>query len=253
MTSKNLLASFLAPSCLTPSNEGAGAPTTDWKDMGKSEHFVQFYEHDTFLLESIVGFISAGLQQGEAAVVIATREHLKQLEQHLSNNGLELEKARALGLYYPLDASETLSRVMLKGLPDPGRFKKAVESVVAEATRGGRGLRAFGEMVALLWEDGKPEAAIQLEALWNDLGKKYCFALFCAYPLAGFSAEANSQPFTHICNAHTRVIPAESYTGQADEEHRLRTITLLQQKAASLEAEVARRKEIEKELRRQKL
>ena len=82
------------------------------------------------------------------------------------------------------------------------------------------------------------------------MGKEHCFSLFCAYPLGGFSGKAHGQPFVHICKSHTRVIPAESYSGQASKDERLRAITLLQQKAGSLESEIARRKEIEKALLR---
>jgi len=56
-------------------------------------------------------------------------------------------------------------------------------------------------MVALLWADGKGDAAIALEGLWNELGKMHRFALFCAYPLNGFCGEANGRSLTHICNA----------------------------------------------------
>ena len=51
------------------------APVTDWSAMGASEHFVQFYEDETFLQESIAGFLAAGLRQGEATILIATKPH----------------------------------------------------------------------------------------------------------------------------------------------------------------------------------
>jgi CheY-like chemotaxis protein len=87
-----------------------------------------------------------------------------------------------------------------------------------------------------------------LEELWNELSKKHRFALFCAYPLAGFNEEAQGQSFNEICNCHSRVIPSESYSALANPDERLRAISNLQQKAQSLRAEIKRRKEVEKAL-----
>ena len=95
--------------------------------------------------------------------------------------------------------------------------------------------RRFGEMVALLWADGNYDAAIRLEELWNDLQETYSFSLFCSYPMNGFGGEALAKPLSDVCAGHSQVIPAESYTALIDPDDRLRAITLLQQKARSLE------------------
>ena len=124
--------------------------------------------------------------------------------------------------------------------PNEDRFREVIGGLIAEMTRDGRRLRAFGEMVALLWARGDKIAAIRLEDFWNALAKKYDFALFCAYPIGGFAGSAESEPFTHICGQHSRVLPAESYGGLRGDQDRLRAVTLLQQKAASLEAEIER-------------
>lgn len=226
------------------------APGTDWSNLGKSEHFVQFYDKDSFLLETVGAYIGAGLRQGESAIVIATKAHRDALADILRLDGQDPDKASALGQYFCHDAAETLSKFMVADAPDAALFHQVVGDLVRRATAGGRSLRAFGEMVALLWQEGNGGAAIRLEELWNELLKEQCFSLFCAYPMGGFAGEANGSPFTHICKAHARVIPAESYTANAGVEERLRSITILQQKASSLEIEIARRKEMENALAR---
>src|ERR1051325_3166441 len=50
-------------------------------------------------------------------------------------------------------------------------------------------IAAYGEMVALLWSEGKREAAVRLEQLWNDLYSTHSFSLLCAYPLSDFARE----------------------------------------------------------------
>jgi PAS domain S-box-containing protein len=138
---------------------------------------------------------------------------------------------------------------MVDGLPDPQRFLEIIGSIIRQAGERRLRVRAFGEMVALLWEEGNQAGAIHLEELWNDLARIHSFSLFCAYPMHGFGNAAHGTPFTEIGTHHTRVIPAESYNALATPDERLRAITLLQQKAESLHAEIMERKEAEKALR----
>jgi signal transduction histidine kinase/CheY-like chemotaxis protein len=225
------------------------APSTDWSQMADTEHFVQFYEADGFLLNSLSGFIGNAISAGEGAIVIATESHRAGLEELIKANGLDVTSAKAHGQFLSLDAADTLSQFMIDGLPEPGRFHTVMSGVIASVTDGRPRVKAFGEMVALLWAEGNHVAAIQLEQLWNDLQKAHSFSLFCAYPINGFSGEQLVEPTRSVCKVHSRVIPAESYAGLADHDDRLRAIALLQQKAESLEAEVTERRRVEECLR----
>ena len=102
----------------------------------------------------------------------------------------------------------------------------------------------------MLWAQGKAEAAIRLEQLWNDLGKTRVFSLHCAYPIASFGHEQDTETFLKICAEHSGVIPSESYTELISEEERLRNISQLQQRALALESEKAQRKEVQDSLQR---
>ena len=203
-----------------------------------------------FLARSLARFIGAGFRNDETVIVIATKAHKRGVEELLLKEGFDLEAARNRGRFLTLDAEETLAKFMVDGSPDANRFEKVVGELLKEAGRQGKPIRAFGEMVVLLWQQGNGGAAIQLEELWNELGKKHAFCLLCAYPMSAFSDESHAEAFAHICNAHVRVVPAESYTGSSSVDEQSRTISLLQQKAAALEAEIARRKETEAALAR---
>lgn len=222
-------------------------PWWAWDEVLEPAHLVQFYADDEYLLDSIHTFVSMGLSAGESCVVIATPEHCEGIEARLEAGGLDLSAARARGTYIALDAAKTLARFMIAGAPEPGRFAEVVGGIIAQAARGGRHVRAFGEMVALLWAEGNAAAAIHLEELWNDLSDAAPtpFTLCCGYPMQGFASEANGAPFADICARHSHVIPAEGYTALAGPDERLRAITLLQQKAAALEAEIDERKQLE--------
>jgi signal transduction histidine kinase/CheY-like chemotaxis protein len=225
------------------------APQLDWRGMSKSEHFVQFYEADAFLLNSLSGFIGTAITSGDGALVVATSAHRAGLDELLRANGLDLESAKAVGQYVSLDAAETLSKFMVGGSPEPASFNKVIGNVIESVADGRNCVRAFGEMVALLWAEGNYAAAIRLEQLWNDLQKNYSFSLFCAYPMNGFSGEKFIEPLTGVCTAHSRVIPAESYADLVHHDERLREIIQLQQKAKTLQAEIGYREEAQEELR----
>jgi PAS domain S-box-containing protein/excisionase family DNA binding protein len=222
----------------------------DWREMGAFEHLVQFYETDAFLLDAVGDFIGTALRAGDAAIVIATAAHCAGLEERLQGDGLDLAAARACAQYVSLDAAEVLSRFMVDGVPAPARFGEVVGDIVARAAAGGRRVRIFGEMVALLAVAGDDAAAIRLEALWNDLQQTHAFALLCAYPMDHLGGEARADLVGDVCAAHSRVVPAESYTALISPDDRLRAIAVLQQKAQSLEVESAERKRAEQELRR---
>jgi PAS domain S-box-containing protein len=106
-------------------------------------------------------------------------------------------------------------------------------------------VRAFGEMVALLAEQGNHAAAIELESLWNDLQRERTFTLLCAYPMHVLDGTDCAAAFDDICNGHSRVIPAESQTARATSDGHSRELARLQQRAASLEAEVKAREDLE--------
>ena len=225
------------------------APCTNWAEMGDTEHFVQFYEADGFLLDSLSGFIGRAIHADDGALVVATEAHRNGLDELLQANGLNVTTAKARGQYLSLDAAETLSKFMVDGAPEPGRFNEFMGGVIASVTDGRPRISAFGEMVALLWAEGNHAAAIRLEELWNDLQRTHSFSLFCAYPMNGLGGERFIEATGSVCKVHSRVIPAESYADLSDPNARLRAIALLQQKAESLEAEVKERRLVEERLR----
>jgi signal transduction histidine kinase len=214
-----------------------------------SEHIVQFYETDTFLLHTLSDYVETGLAAGAACLVVATKAHRVELDERLQAAGIDLVTARATEQYVALDAAETLATFMVAGSPDSSRFAAVIGDIIAHVAHGRRAVRIFGEMVGLLWVEGQYDAAIQLEALWNELHTTQAFALFCAYPIHSFGGKALPQRLGDVCAAHARVIPAESYTTLTNADDRLRAIIQLQQKARSLEAEIAERQAAEASLR----
>jgi len=210
----------------------------------KAAHSVQFYKDDSVLLEDLNGFIGAALAIGNSAVVVATRVHREGLSRLLNAQGIDVNLAAKQGRYIALDAYETLSKFMVNDLPDETLFTKLIGSVISLATAAAQNdapAAVFGEMVALLWQDGKVEGAIRLEELWNNLAKAHSFHLRCAYPMSSFNRAELSEPFLRVCEAHSLVVPSEGHSILKSDQERLQGIADLEQKLEVLRGEVALR------------
>ncbi|HLL78191.1 MAG TPA: PAS domain S-box protein [Ktedonobacteraceae bacterium] len=216
-------------------------------EMITSKHTVQFYESDAFLVDAAGTYIGKGLRNGEAGIVLATKSHQAGIEERMRQDGLDIASARVRGQYITLDAADALATFMVDGSPDPKRFTEVFGNIIREASQRRSAVRIFGELVTLLCAVGNPSAAIRLEELWNRLGKSLDFSLFCTYPMRGFDGEVFEEDFRAICMQHSHVLPAESYSALTSQGERLLAITQLQQKANSLEFEIAMRKQAEYE------
>ena len=178
-------------------------------------HAVQFYGDEHSLFTTVAGFLSQGFVDGHPGIVIATAPHQVSILEYLQARLIDVDKAQRRGSLILLDAHETLDRFMVRGMPDPGRFDSSVGTLIAKVLEGredGVLIRAYGEMVDVLWKAGKPDAAIRLEMLWNKLAQRYGFALLCGYSMGHFYKETKG--FEDICRAHTHVVAplAESPT-----------------------------------------
>jgi len=176
-----------------------------WGEIAPYDHVVQIYENDDVFLDLLSGFVSGGLGAGESVIVIATETHLKAIEERLSAIGYSISHLRSKNQYLPIDAEKMLSRFMVSNWPDENLFNMVVNELMAKAKGNRRRVRAFGEMVALLWAKGQVDATVRLEHLWNKFCENESFCLFCAYPKSGFTQDA-SESVMHICGAHSKMI-----------------------------------------------
>ena len=205
---------------------------------GHIGHRVQFYNDEKYLVASLRDYVVEGLRADETCVVIATKNHLRLLRKSLAADAVDTDGAVERGQLLLLDAHDTLQSFMKDEMPDPKLYRKVIGGLMGKLQQRGRPIRAYGEMVAILWNRGNQNAMLRLEELWNELAKTYDFMLLCGYPLAAFGQSDHGEAFAAITHRHTQVIPAESYTRVADPQEHYRSIALLQQKAQSLDHEM---------------
>lgn len=222
--------------------EGAGQVV--YPALHRNGHAVQFYAKLDSLLEPTARFLGESLAAGDAAIAIATSEHLKGLARQFEKGGFQLSKASDDGRYIALDAAEMLPQFMIGDMPDRRTFERVIGAVItkAQAAVGGGRLPCvviFGEMVALLWAKGNRGAAIRLEELWNELGKKFAFSLRCGYPMSSFGNDERGELFLKVCDQHSKVVPELDASVSLSDDEGLRTIAKLQQKVQALEHQKA--------------
>jgi hypothetical protein len=170
-------------------------------------HLVHFYSEQNRLLDLLETFIADGLVDGEGVIVIATPPHLHALESRLQARGIDLVEARHANRYLPMGTHDAMARFVVDGWPESARFEQFLQASLQRARGPGRRVRAFGEMVAVMWAHGRREAALELERLWSHACAQGELTLLCAYPSSGFGS-GDGAALDRVRALHTDVAAA---------------------------------------------
>jgi MEDS: MEthanogen/methylotroph, DcmR Sensory domain len=173
---------------------------------GSRGHAVLFYRDGDGFAGQVGAHLLEALRAGGVGVVIATPAHRGAIAAELARAGADVAAAQAAGRYVALDASETMDRFMVASWPSAASFWQAISPVLHQAAGAGTPVHAFGEMVALLWDSGQVNAAIEVEAMWNEIGAQYPFSLLCAYPAGSVSGGQHQDSLAEVCRVHAAVV-----------------------------------------------
>ena len=183
-------------------------PVLEKREVGRC-HEVQFYSDDSRFLDGFTRFLGGALKTGNPAVFIGTASHRNKLLERLHTGSPDIRTAIRRGGYVTLDAAEFLSNFMVNDMPDPGWFLKVADDSIIAARKMANGehlrVAVCGECASMLWAQGKADAAIRLEELWNEIAKKYDVDILCGYPLESLRREEDSYTFRRICEEHSAV------------------------------------------------
>ena len=171
-----------------------------------NRHFAQLHRDPQALTEAVTLYLETGLRRGNGVVVIATPSHTERFLARLRQSGLDPSQVLKSGQLELHDAERVLCKFMRNDMPDWDDFRKALSAVFERVRAFGRGTtRAYGEMVNVLWQEGKQEAAIRLEEYWNELARLYPFSLFCSYMLDP-NHPHSYDGLEAICRTHSDII-----------------------------------------------
>ena len=170
-------------------------------------HEVLFYSDEALLLDAFARFIAVALESGCAAIVVITESHRNGLLSRLKAEGVDVDAVTKQGTYVQLDVNKTLSTFMVNDMPDSTRFFQVVGGLVEAAGKAAReqhhGVVVCGEGTSVLWAEGKADAAIRLEQLWNEVGKTFAVEIFCGYASSSFHGQEDEHIFQSICAEHS--------------------------------------------------
>jgi hypothetical protein len=182
-------------------------PDMLWAELAPGSHVVQFCNHDDSVLDTLETFAAGGLLLGEGVIVLATGPHLAELRRRLRLRGMDLAHLQIYGQLVLLDAEEVLQRVLHDGRVDTQLFLAFVAEALERARNGvERPVRAFGELVQLLWERGERLATLEVETIWQRICDTEGVALLCAYRKEAFAGEGSEGGIRAVCQAHGAVI-----------------------------------------------
>ena len=172
-------------------------------------HEAQFCSDEGDWFGAIARFVEKALRAGNPTIVIATESHRNGLLQTLQEHGVDAAAAIEQGRYIPLDVAETLSSFMVNDLPDPARFSEVAGNLLGTAAKAATGkhsrIAACGEGTSILWAQGKADAAIRLEQLWDEIAKTCNVDILCVYALNSFQCEHGNHVYERICAAHSAI------------------------------------------------
>jgi len=179
-------------------------------------HFVQLYSGcSESLARNVSRFVLEGRARGEGSVLIASSALRATFKRRFRADGWA-DYALGQGLIF-LDAEETMAQFMRDGRPGWSRFERIISATLQKVREnsGSVQLRAFGDMVGVLWLQGQYSAAIELEHFWNRLLEFHRVHLFCAYPVDIFGRQFDGATLDAMLCTHSHLLAS----AEADEIH----------------------------------
>jgi hypothetical protein len=183
---------------------GSGATEDDAGPRAHHRHQAQFHSDESTMLDAAERFLGSALSRRDAAMVVASRSHLRQLFERLKADGRKVEQAIEQGSFVQLDADELSSAIVSDGV-DRLRptLARAIQTAASATMRSDARVAVFGEIAAILHASGHVETAMALEALGAELVDTMPVDLTCAYPLLPLDDDGG---FKRVCTHHGTLV-----------------------------------------------
>jgi len=179
-------------------------------------HIFQVCQDETSQAELLTHYVMEGLENSEGIVIIARPALRKAVISKMKGIDLDAQVLKSEGKIKFFDAEFLLSGFLIDGVLDEQAFQQFVASpVLAMQLKYGK-VRAFGEMVDVLWKDAQQDLAIELEGWWGELCDKHSFMLLCTYLLDSLDPNNYENSLERICKCHTHSLPINAFNPVAN-------------------------------------
>jgi DNA-binding NarL/FixJ family response regulator len=182
-------------------------PVAEPPHAARFYHGVGFYPDDESLLEHYAPFAEAVLNAGKVLIVLGIDSRRSSLEMKLGARGFDVDRLAWEGRYRWWDVAESIGKLVVKDRLDAVRFWRVLPPLIEQAAAASKAhhprVALWGECAPTLWRQGRTEAAIRLEQLWDEFVRAYGVDTLCAYPSMGSLKDEGSSTFQRICAAHS--------------------------------------------------
>lgn len=172
--------------------------------LSPQNHICEFYSSAEARIKSLCNFIVPGIIKDEAVVVVATFENLLMLKNTLILYAIDVDEVVNSGQLVLLNAHKTLEKFIRNDHIDYMLFFNLMTQMLDELQEKFVGIRAYGEMVDVLYETKSLDLTLELEQLWSGLSLQYHFNLMCGYTAENF--RGHHSHIKKICSSHTHLI-----------------------------------------------
>jgi hypothetical protein len=172
-------------------------------------HAVQFRGGDGAWLDGAADVLSSALQRGDTIATVLLESNRDALALLMKERRWNLADLGEQGRYLMFDAEAAATQVMRGGCPDVDTLTGLIDGL--ERARSASGDRArshltiVGEIAPVLWRNGNPDAALEVERLWDELTRSLPILTICAYPMGYLGDEAMAAFSSDVCAHHSVV------------------------------------------------
>ena len=153
-------------------------------------------------------FAEAALAAGQPTVVVSASDRLEKVWRLLESRGVAVGDAVRDGRYAAFDPRPELATLMVNGQLHSERCRESAAAMIEHAAReaGGRRVAVCGDVAPNLWKEGRSDAAIQMERIWDAAVREMGTDLLCGYLMDDARlAEDDYSVFHTICAEHGTV------------------------------------------------
>jgi DNA-binding NarL/FixJ family response regulator len=190
----------------------AGMPALAAGTEHVHRHDAGFYADEASLLNGWTQVADTALKAGHTVIMLPLESRQRAIRQRLQNRGVDIERVTQEKRLVFMDIPNMLSQFMVDGWPDEVLFQQAVTPIILEALNASTSTHprvlVCGECAPTLWREGKGDAAIRLEQLWDTLTQAYAVDTVCGYLMDALTQEDQRKVFRRICAEHTAVYSA---------------------------------------------
>lgn len=175
-------------------------------------HDAGFYADEASMLNAWIQAAETALKAGHTFILISTDSRERTVRGRLQARGVDIDRAIQEKRYVSVDPSDMLSQFMVDDWPDEALFEKAATPVIVDALNASTATRpramVCGDCVSSLWRDGKGDATVRVEQLWDALARAHEIDTLCGYLLDPQPHDDHRKVFRRICAEHTAVYSA---------------------------------------------